>query len=44
MVHALVLLLGSAVAASAPTLSVDVNSDRHPISDNIYGMNFCAED
>jgi len=43
MMHALVLLLGAAVASAAPTLSVDVNASRHPISDDIYGMNFCSE-
>jgi hypothetical protein len=39
------LLLGllGGVAAAAPTLSVDVNAGRHPISEDIYGMNFASE-
>jgi hypothetical protein len=36
------------LAASAPpppplTLTIDAGTDRHPISDNIYGMNFADE-
>jgi Glycoside hydrolase family 44 len=41
---ALVSLIGVALLATAPTLSVDVGAGRHPISDDVYGMNFCAED
>jgi hypothetical protein len=39
------LLLGlvSGVAAAGPTLAVDVNVERHAISDDIYGMNFANE-
>jgi len=38
-----VLALAPALAAAAPTLSVDVAVDRHPISADIYGMNFADE-
>jgi uncharacterized protein (TIGR03382 family) len=40
MKAALVLLVVSGVAVAAPSLAVDVSADRHPISDDIYGMNF----
>src|SRR5215472_4828974 len=40
-VGALFLLVArAALAAPAPALTVDVSAERHPISDDIYGMNF----
>lgn len=43
LVLCVVLALGAAEAA-APSLAVDVNADRHAISPDIYGMNFCPQD
>jgi uncharacterized protein (TIGR03382 family) len=37
------LALFPALARAAPTLAVDAAADRHPISDDIYGMNFADE-
>jgi hypothetical protein len=34
------LLIRVAFAAPAPVLTVDASANRHPISDDIYGMNF----
>jgi hypothetical protein len=38
-----VLFLATAEAA-APSLSIDVGAERHAISPDIYGMNFCPAD
>jgi Glycoside hydrolase family 44 len=38
-----VLFLATAEAA-APSLSIDVSAERHAISPDIYGMNFCPAD
>ena len=41
VVGALFLVVArAALAAPAPALTVDVSASRHPISDDIYGMNF----
>ncbi len=43
---AVVGVVGRAALASAagPALSVDASADRHPISPDVYGMNFADED
>lgn len=38
------LLASTAPPPAAPTLTIDAGSGRHPISDDIYGMNFPDED
>jgi hypothetical protein len=39
-VHLLAGIVAGALAVSGPALSVDAGADRHPISPDIYGMNF----
>ena len=36
------ITIGAGPPAPAPSLSVDLTQDRHPISEEIYGMNFAS--